>query len=210
MYTLVACPGTGSAIAEAALSLAGLPFTIREADPWNAEEDRAFLRSLNPLGQLPVLVLPDGAVMTESAAIVLHAAEETPASRLAPTPGSPARAGFLRWLEYLVASIYPTFTFGDEPGRWVPGDEAAAALRRRTDEYRQFLWQVMEAGIGPGPWVLGADFSALDIYVSVMTRWRPRRDWFKEACPRLHGIAAAVDRMPSLAPVWARNFPQAG
>jgi GST-like protein len=39
-----------------------------------------------------------------------------------------------------------------------------------------------------------------------MTRWRPRRDWFAEQCPKLHAIALACDADPRLAPVWARNF----
>ncbi len=34
--------------------------------------------SLNPLGQVPTLVLPDGRVMTESAAIILHLADQAP------------------------------------------------------------------------------------------------------------------------------------
>jgi GST-like protein len=39
-----------------------------------------------------------------------------------------------------------------------------------------------------------------------MTRWRPRREWFAEACPRLYEIAVAVDEDARLANVWATNF----
>jgi hypothetical protein len=39
-----------------------------------------------------------------------------------------------------------------------------------------------------------------------MTRWQPGRAWFADATPRLAQIAAATDRDPKLAPVWAANF----
>lgn len=55
--------------------------------------------------------------------------------------------------------------------------------------------------------MLAETFSMLDIYVCVMTRWRPRRAWFDEPAPRLATIARAADALAKLAPVWARNFP---
>lgn len=206
MHTLLASRGAGSAIVEAAFAVAGLPCQVENLDLWETGADRDRLKAYNPLGQVPVLLLPDGAVMTESAAMVLHIADLAPEAGLAPPPGDPARPAFLRWLEFVVASIYPTFTFGDDPARWVPDGTAAQALRASTDAYRESLWQVVEAGIAPAPWLLGTRFSALDLYVSVMTRWRPRRAWFAERCPRLHGVALAVDADPRVAPVWARNF----
>jgi GST-like protein len=57
-------------------------------------------------------------------------------------------------------------------------------------------------------WFLGLRFSALDIYLAVMTRWRPRRPWFAEHLPVLHGIAARAETRPELAQVWRRNFPE--
>ncbi|MBZ4236614.1 hypothetical protein LAM40_24290, partial [Mycobacterium tuberculosis] len=39
--------------------------------------------------------------------------------------GDPARARFLRLLVWIVANIYPTFTYGDYPERWAPRDAEA-------------------------------------------------------------------------------------
>ncbi|HET8726136.1 MAG TPA: glutathione S-transferase family protein [Alphaproteobacteria bacterium] len=206
MYTLIASRGAGSAIVEAALDIAGLPYSIREIDPWTSQADSDLLRSYNLLGQVPTLLMPDGSVMTESAAIVLHIADRAPEADLAPAGGDAARPWFLRWLEFFVASIYPTFTFGDEPSRWVSDEAAQRELRERTDRYREELWQVVEAGVAPAPWLFGDRFSALDLYVSAMTRWRPRRAWFQEHCPKLHTVACAVDGDPRVAKAWARNF----
>lgn len=202
-WRLFTTKGWGSALAEAVLATAGIPYTADEIDPSSTGPDRDRLLIANPLAQLPTAILPDGTVLTESAAIVLRAADLAPGSGLVPAADSPDRVAFLRWLVFLVAAVYPTFTYGDDPKRWVvtTPDE----LRRSTDDQRKRLWQQLEDAAG-SPWFLGETYSALDIYVSVMTRWRPGRMFFDESCPRLFAIARAVDARPELAAIWRRNF----
>src|SRR5215813_350416 len=108
MYTLIAHPGWGSSIVEAMLELARLPYKVEDLDPLKSAADRERLRALNPLVQIPTLRMPDGSIMTESAAIALHIADHAPASNLVPPAGDPSRDAFLRWLVFLVANIYPT------------------------------------------------------------------------------------------------------
>lgn len=205
-YKVFAIKGWGSVLAEAMLELAGLPYDSEVAAFDTPGPDRDRLLMVNPLGQIPTLILPDGTVMTESAAIALHLADLRPEAGLAPPPGDPARPAFLRWLVFLVAAIYPTFTYGDDPARWVSGETAGKELRRSTDAFREANWRQIEAAIAPAPWTLGKRFSALDVYVAAMTRWRPRRAWFAEHCPKLHAVALATDAHPKLAAVWRRNF----
>lgn len=206
MYRLITTAGAGSTLIEVALELAGLPYAVEEIDYAMPGPGQDRLRALNPLGQVPILLLPDKAVMTESAAMVLHIADRAPAAGLVPAPDDPVRPAFLRWLIFLVASLYPTFAYGDDPSRWVSGEAAQAELGKNTLEHRQTLWRQVEASITPSPWFLGARFSALDLYACIMTRWRPRRPWFAEHCPKLNAIAIALDRDPRLAKVWKRNF----
>jgi len=154
---------------------------------------------------VPTLVLPGGEVMTESAAITLHLADVAQSAALVPAPGEAERPKFLRWLVFLVTNIYPTFTYIDDPTRFAPAaaaDEFAANVAR----YRESLWAMVEDEAGE-EWFLGRRFSALDIYLAVMTRWRPRRAWFAEHCPKLHAIALRAEARLELAQVWRRNFP---
>ena len=207
-YTVFSVPGWGSALAEAMVALSGSPLHIEDVagfDRPGAARDR--LLQVNPLGQVPTLLLPDGSVMTESAAIALLLSERHPRAGLAPPPASPSRPAFLRRLIWLVANIYPTFTYGDYPQRWV--SDETKALRTSTDTYRETLWREFESDVGEGNWVLGPEVSALDIYVAVMTHWRPRRAWFARECPRLSAIATRVDEHPILGAVLRRNFPAA-
>lgn len=206
-HVLYGEPGWGSAIIEAQLAHYQLPFRFESVGNLFADEAaRERLRRLNPVVQVPTLVLPDGQVMTESAAITLHLADRTGRDDLVPGPAAPERAAFLRWLVFLVANVYPTFTYADDPTRFVKaGDEAAKGFRSEVDTYAQRLWQMVE-GAARGPWFLGERLSAIDLYLAVMTRWRPKAEWFEQHAPRVLAAGRAAAALPAVAPVMARNF----
>lgn len=205
---LYGVPGWGSVLAEAMLAWCEVPFEFVDVEGFDKPGPaRDVLRAVNPLAQVPTLVLPDGRVLTESAAITLWLAETHPAAALAPAPGSTERLPFLRRLVWFVAAVYPTFTFGDYPERWAPGDPEG--LRESTNAHRQRLYLQLESELDDGAWVLGAKPSALDVYVGAFVHWRPRREWFDANAPKLARVARAVHAMPTLARVWQRNFPNA-
>lgn len=204
-YKLYASPGCGSMLVEAAFAKAGIPLEIVDI-PW---DDTGWasgpLTALNPLGQVPTLILADGSVMTESAAILLHLTEMSPQAALAPTTGDPLRPQFLRWLQFLVGAIYPTFTYGDVPERWLPGKEdAGETLTAANIEHRKRLYRHMEAHAG-APYFLGAQMSVIDLYLWAMNHWRPRQAWFAQETPKLHAIAEAMRGEPWVAAVGKRN-----
>jgi len=203
-YVLYGAKGSGSMIVEVAFRKAGIDVACVDLAWDDVGWQSRTLASLNPLGQVPTLVLPDGTVMTETAAMILHLADLRPDSRLVPAPGRSERATFLRWLIFLVSAVYPTFTYGDVPTRWVDGDvEAGKKLRAGTDAHREMLWRYVEQQIA-GPWFLGPDWSALDIYLWPMTYWRPGRAWFESNCPKLHAIGVAMHADPDCVAVARR------
>lgn len=206
MFRLYQVPGWGSAMIEAQLAFYGLPYELTESgDVFSEPAARPVLARLNPLAQIPTLVLPSGEVMSESAAMTLYLADVAVSDALVPGPGAPERAAFLRWLVFIVANIYPCLTFADVPTRFVADAEAAEAFRAAVDDHACGLWRMVEAA-ADGPWFLGARFSALDIYIGVMTHWRPRREWFAAKTPTLAAIAARVEARPDMAAVFKRNF----
>jgi len=206
-YKLYGRAGWGSTIVEAQLVWYGLPFTFEPVGDLFKEPDaRGKLEKVNPLAQVPTLVMPDGSVMSESAAITLLLAEIAGQDTLVPKAGAPERARFLRWLVFIVANIYPTCTYADDPSRFVSVSAARDPFRAATDAYAQRLWKQVDSQ-ARAPWFLGERFSALDIYVSVMTRWRPKRGWFETETPKLFAIARRADAKPELIDVWKRNWP---
>ena len=206
-YKLYAGKEGGSMIVELAFALTGAPVEIIDV-PW---EDTGWqskiLAPLNPLGQVPTLILPDGEVMTESAAMILHLNDRFPEVGLAPAPDHPTRPRFLRTLLFLVSAIYPTFTYGDVTSRWVGEDEktgAGKALRESTHEHRKVLYEHLETQAA-SPFFLGEAMSAIDLYLWAMVRWRPGRKWHAERCPKLTAIAARVGELPEAGAVEERN-----
>jgi GST-like protein len=208
-FILFGVRGWGSAIVEAQLTWCGCPYEFRSVEGFDAPGPvRERLLTLNPLGQVPVLLLRSGEVMTETAAIALWLDETFPKAVLCPRAGSPARAPFLRLLVWLVTNVYPTFTYGDYPARWTP--TGADELRESTDRHREQLWRSLQGMIGSdGPHVLGETFSALDIYLGAMVNWRPGRDWFRAECSILSAMADAAIAHPQLRGIFALNFPEA-
>lgn len=203
-------PGWGSAIVEAQLAFYGLDYELVEAgDLFASEPARAELGAVNPLAQVPVLRLPGGEVLTESAAMTLHLADLAGSDALVPEPSAPERAGFLRWLVFLVANVYPAVSYADRAADFLPDPAMAEVFRRAALDQRMRLWGQVDMAVRErgGPWALGARFTALDIYLGVMVNWRPGRAWFAAEAPELLAIADATAARQELAEVFARNFP---
>ncbi|MGE0044696.1 MAG: glutathione S-transferase family protein [Hyphomonadaceae bacterium] len=205
--TLIAGQGGGSTMIEALLTLATIPFK-REALEWKEiYKTGKRLKEVNPAGHVPALILPGGEIVTESLAMALLIAEWAPDANLAPKPDDKSRARYLRLQTMICATIYPLWTVDDDPKRFAGADAAAQeTLRKRTDKRRKELWLILESLVDAGPYALGKQFSTLDVFISVMTRWRPRRAWFEKSAPKLHAIATKVDAHLALQEVWARNY----
>jgi GST-like protein len=203
-YELIASKGCGSAVIEMALALAGLPHRVTLIPFLKPGPGRDRLLPLNPLGQVPTLVRPDGTVMTESAAMVLHIHDVAPQAGLVPSDVD-RRAAFFNLLVILVGAVYPTFTFGEEAKHFGLDDAAASTLRSACAARRMRIWQRMEAMISPAPHALGSALTAIDLYLAVMTDWNPGRTWFAENCPKLLSAVDAAAQIPAVARVLERN-----
>ena len=117
MYLLYGKKGSGSAAIEAALELVAAPYRLVEAASWEPNDAFAGLLKVNPLGQIPTLVLSDGSVLSESAAILIHLGGAHPESGLFPRDAS-ARAQAVRGLVFIAANCYAAISIIDYPERW--------------------------------------------------------------------------------------------
>jgi GST-like protein len=55
--------------------------------------------------------------------------------------------------------------------------------------------------------MLGDAISVLDLYMTVASRWGPRRKAFYAVAPKLAEVVRRVDADPRLAELWAARFP---
>jgi GST-like protein len=200
-YVAYGWKGTGSVPVEAALLLLGEPYEVVERGP---SEDRP---AGNPMQQVPVLVLPNGELMTESAAILIHLADSHPAARMSPALDDPRRPAFLRWMTYVSAQIYALVWVRDDPSR-LAAEEAAhkAVILERTAERMAYCWRMMDAQVSPGDYILGEDLSVLDLYVTVVSDWGPRRARFYQEAPKMAEVVRRVDQDARLLAFWAERF----
>jgi len=207
-YTIYGMLRSGAFSTEAALAEAGADYTFENISLDKNEQKGAAYLALNPSGKIPALRLPEGAVVTESLAILLIVAERFPEAQLLPPERSAARAQALRWLAFMACEIYPFVEISDYPERFVAAGEQAEALREKARARIRSNLLVIEREIAE-PWFLKDKFSVLDIYAAMFTRWRGTigKAWLSSGhIPKLLALADRLSTRERIAPVWQRHY----
>jgi GST-like protein len=210
MYMLYGKKGSGSASVEAALTIIGAPFETRQTAAWDRNAAYDELLKVNPLGQIPTLVLPDGSALSESAAIHIHLADTHPDAHWLPA-GASARAQAIRGLVYIAANCYPMITIIDYPERFVSdlGDDEALQKRvrdgTRTSLYRH--WEIFADLFPAHPYLSGERIGALDLYAAVVSKWSGSRAHLATARPGFHAVLQRIEADPRVAAVFTQHWP---
>lgn len=149
--------------------------------------------AINPMGKVPAVTWR-GVVVTECAAVCAWLADAFPEAGLAPAPDDPARGPYLRWMFFGAGPLEAAVT-ARSLGLLAPADKAAMA---GYGSFEQVVETLEAAVSGPGPWLLGDRFSALDVYLGSQIGWGlqfkslPDRDAFKAYAGRLFQRPAAI------------------
>ena len=208
MLTLYGTRGSGSASTEAALEIAALPYRRVDAASWQPSVGLEELKRVNPIAQIPTLVLDDGSVMTESAAILIHLGLAHPQSGL--LGADPARrAQQIRGLVYIAANCYAGIGILDYPERWYPDpdDAVKAAMQARGRARLTELWEIFADQFRAAPWLSGERLGALDILAATVSRWSGARAALAASRPEFAALLARIDAEPRIASVWTRHWP---
>ena len=205
MFVLYGDLGSGAFSAEAALAEAGAPYSFEHISLERGEQKSPAFLAINPSGKIPALRLPEGDIVTESAAILLTLADHFPQSGLLPAQGSNSRARAYRWLAFMAGEIYPMVEIADYPERFVPAGAQADVLRAKAKERIGERMLIIERMIH-GPFLLADGFSLLDIYAAMFSRWGLEAAWKQAHLPRLMALAQAVSERPAISPLWQRHF----
>jgi glutathione S-transferase len=203
-YRLIGRLGSGSSACEALLELSGLPYETEDFDRWPDRQPPAALSTLNPLGQVPVLVLPDGTVITESAAIVMHVAMLSKTAKLAPEPGTPEHARYLQCMLFLAANVYMTDLCWFYPHRLSVDPSDAPGIKAQSGIDQRRNWAMLENIAASDNALLPSGFSAADVYLAMLVSWTELED-FNSAFPKIASISRSVGDIPEIGPVWRRH-----
>ena len=117
-------------------------------------------RAVNPMGKVPAIRHGD-TVVTETAAICAYLADAFPAAGLAPAPRTRERGPYYRWL-FFAAGPLEAAAINRAVGVVVPpGYESKMGY----GTYGETLDALEGAVVMANPWLLGAVFTAADVYV---------------------------------------------
>jgi glutathione S-transferase len=91
---------------------ANLPVTLRRVDLATKRADGCpDFHALNPLAQVPTLVLDDGQVLTENLAVLLWLGNQAPEHQLVPPAGTPEYYQVLRWMSFVATELHKHVLF---------------------------------------------------------------------------------------------------
>ncbi len=196
--TLFGSRGSGSAAVEMALRATSVDYDLVRASSWEADSAFGQLLELNPLGQIPVLRLEDGTVLTESVAILLYLSFEYPESGLLPVT-SIERALDIRGLVYIAANCYPAVSASDFPEQWTTAttkpaqakvrQAARAQLHRKWDIFADVFGTRLRPD-GPG---------ALAFLAVVVSQWSGTRQHLEAERPGFYETLLQLEAHPRLA-----------
>jgi glutathione S-transferase len=178
-------PGACSLSPHIALLEAGIAHDLMKVDLKAKKlEDGGDFLTLNPKGQVPVLVLDNGEQLTEGPVIVQAIADKAAGKKLAPAAGSTERYHLQEWLNFVTSELHKNFSPLFQPAL---NDEAKAFFRKRLLDKFKYVDEKLA-----GKNYLMGDFSVADGYLYVMLRWA---DAMKLDLASLKSLTAYKERM---------------
>ena len=158
-------PGACSLSPHIVLREAGLGFDLEQVDlkAKTTKNGEDFTR-INPKGQVPVLGLDNGELLTEGPAIVQYIADRKPDAKLAPAAGSPDRYRLQEWLNFIASEVHkgtgPLFN-SQLPEAW-----KTVVLEKLGSRY-DYLSKHLEQN----QYVMGSAFGVADAYLFTVLNW---------------------------------------
>lgn len=162
--------------------------------------DGADYLAVNPMGQVPALVLDDGQVLTEGPAVLQHIADRAPASGLAPPAGSMERVRLQQWLNYIAVEVHrsvfhPLFNPGPPP-------EMMAYARSIVG----VRYDLLSAHLEGRDYLVGEAFTVADAYLATTLLWARAAGIDLRGWPVLTAYRDRMTARPAVARVIAEEM----
>lgn len=156
-------PRSRAQMAHWMLEEVGAPYKKVLVDFQKGEHKTPEFLSLNPMGKLPTITWR-GVTVTETGAVIAFLADAFPAARLAPALDDPRRGAYYRWLFFGAGCIEPALV--DRMKERTPVDRSMLGYGSYDD-----VLHALKHTLAPGPYLLGEQFTAADLYVGAELYW---------------------------------------
>jgi len=164
-------PGTCALAPLIALEEANVAFEAVWVDTAAGVQRQPEYLALNPKGRVPLLAVEGRGLLSETPAILAYIAQRFPEARLGPVDDPFAWAQVQSFNSYLCATVHVAHAHGRRGERWADDPAAIEAMRRKVPQTMAECFDLIEAGLPDGPWVMGEDYSICDPYLYTITRW---------------------------------------
>jgi glutathione S-transferase len=147
-------------------TIGGLSFDSETVDLMTHKtKSGADFYAINPKGNVPAIVFPDGTLLNENVATLTYLADVGNAG-LAPKDGTPSRYGYLNDVGFVASELHPAFGALFNPALTPEAREAAVAnALRRIDKL------VVKLEGGKRKFLDGKSLSAADLYAYIVLSW---------------------------------------
>ena len=166
----------------------GLPYDWIEVDIMKGESRTPVFLAMNPAGQVPVVVLDDGRVLSQSNAIIVYLAE---GSALIPNDAYD-RARMLEWMFWEQYSHEPYVAVARFQVRY-QGKPVADLEPRLVDRGKAAL-QRLEDGLAASSFLVGERLSLADVALVAYTRMAGEGGFELADYPRVTAWIVEVER----------------
>lgn len=184
-------PGACSLASHITLAETGAAFAIERADirAKKTETGGDFL-AVSPRGAVPVLVLDDGAVLTEGVAIMQYVTDSLTPGKL-PAPGTLERARLQEALNFISTEVHKTYSPFFRGLEGAAKEAQVALLNSRL--------ALVEAKLADGrSYLLGDSFTPADAYLFTVTNWSKGVGHDLSAFPKLEALRARIAARPAV------------
>ena len=166
----------------------GLPYALVPVDTRKGEQHDPAYTAINPNAKLPALV-DDGVTVFDSNAILLYLAQKT--GRFLPPDTPAARAQMLSWLMFVATGIGPYSGQCVHFRHYAPEPKAYPLNRYDFEAWRH--WTILDAHLADRRWMLGEDYTLVDMAVWGWARMVPYILGGEEAWTRLPQVKRLLD-----------------
>lgn len=167
------------------------------------DQRKAEYLAINPRGKVPVLMLADGTVLTETLAILRYLHATHPAAGLLPAEPLAEARGW-EWLSWLSSAVQShAFMLVFYPMRFLPDEAQQAALEAHGRSLLTQHWADLESRLPAQGFALGA-LSVVDAHLAVFYRWAKRYGFKPQRHhPRWAALVARTLAEPAMAATLA-------
>ncbi|ADZ68540.1 glutathione S-transferase family protein [Polymorphum gilvum] len=163
MYTVIGTPRSRANRVIWILEELGEPYDLVPALPQSEE-----IRALNPAGKVPALLV-DGAVLTDSVAIVQFLADRH--GRFTFPAGTIERARQDSFTQFCVDEIEGALWTAAKNSLFHPEEIRVPAIKDVCRMEFDTALKTLEARLGEGPYVMGAEFTVPDLLFGQCAGW---------------------------------------